>query len=144
MPAGGTNMQLGLATSLFSPPLLPGTYTIGTGGNFATIQEAFDKLETDGVAGNVTLELIDDLYTAPTDSFGFKLNGPIPGAGPNSRVTIKPAENKNVTIEGNGQAVVFIYEYKLCNILMELILQVQQLLTVHSFANTQFGCNRME
>ena len=45
MPAGGTNMQLGLATSLFSPPLLPGTYTVGTGGNFATIQEAFDKLK---------------------------------------------------------------------------------------------------
>ena len=35
-----------------------------------------------------------------------KLNGPIPGAGPNSRVTIKPAENKNVTIEGSGRAVV--------------------------------------
>ena len=66
------------------------------------------NLSTDGVAGNVTLELIDDLYTAPTDSFGFILNGPIPGAGPNSRVTIKPAVNKNVTIEGdrNGLAVV--------------------------------------
>ena len=30
------------------------------------------------------------------------MNGPIPGAGPNSRVTIKPAENKNVVIEGAG------------------------------------------
>jgi predicted GH43/DUF377 family glycosyl hydrolase len=105
MPAGGSNMQIGLATSFFSPPLLPGTYTIGTGGNFATIQDAFDKLSTDGVAGNVTLELIDELYTAPTDSFGFKLNGPILGAGPNSRVTIKPAENKNVVIEGSCQFV---------------------------------------
>jgi predicted GH43/DUF377 family glycosyl hydrolase len=106
MPAGGTNMQLGLATSLFSPPVLPGTYTVGTGGNFATIQDAFNKLETDGVAGDVTLELIDDLYIAPTDSFGFKLNGPIPGAGPNSSVTIKPAANKNVVIEGSGFRVI--------------------------------------
>jgi predicted GH43/DUF377 family glycosyl hydrolase len=109
MTAGGTNMQLGLATSVFSPPLLPGTYTIGTGGNFATIQEAFNKLETDGVAGNVTLELIDELYTAPTDSFGFKLNGPIPGAGPNSRVTIKPALDKNVIVEGAGYRIFSFY-----------------------------------
>ena len=34
--------------------------------------------------------------------YGFLLNGPIPGAGPSSRVTIKPATNKNVIIEGNG------------------------------------------
>jgi predicted GH43/DUF377 family glycosyl hydrolase len=101
----GSAWSIGLATSLFSPPLLPGTYTIGTGGDFATIQEAFTKLETDGVSGNVTLELIDELYTAPTDSFGLKLNGPIPGAGPNSRVTIKPAENKNVTIQGSANFV---------------------------------------
>jgi len=86
--------KIGLATSEYtSLPLPPGTYTIGTGGNFATIQEAFNKLETDGVAGNVTLELTDELYTATTSQYGFLLNGPIPGAGPNSRVTIKPAEN---------------------------------------------------
>jgi predicted GH43/DUF377 family glycosyl hydrolase len=101
--SGTYHWQIGLATSTYYPnALAPGTYTVGTGGNFATIQDAFNKLETDGVAGNVTLELTDDLYTAPTDSFGFKLNGPIPGAGPSSRVTIKPAENKNVVIEGAG------------------------------------------
>ncbi|MBK9098681.1 MAG: T9SS type A sorting domain-containing protein [bacterium] len=107
-PSGNYVWKIGLAKSLYSPPLLPGTYTVGTGGNFATIQEAFDKLETDGVAGNVTLELIDELYTSPTDSFGLKLNGPIPGAGPNSRVTIKPAENKNVVIEGGGIFVMYL------------------------------------
>jgi hypothetical protein len=89
----------------FEDPLPAGTYTVGTGGNFETIQHCFDVLSQYGIAGNVTLELIDELYTAPTDSFGFKLNGPIPGAGPNSRITIKPAENKNVTIEGNGQII---------------------------------------
>jgi len=63
--------------------------------------------------GNVTLELIDVLYTAPTDSFGFKLVGPIPGAGPDSRVTIKPAENKNVTIEEVDKPF-FILKCKVC------------------------------
>jgi len=105
----GSLWQIGLAKSLYTPlPLPPGTYTIGTGGNFATIQDAFDKLETDGVAGNVTLELIDELYVAPATQFGFRLNGPIPGAGPNSGVTIKPAENKNVTIEGNNEGVIYL------------------------------------
>ena len=75
---------------------------------FETIQEAFNKLETDGVAGNVTLELIDELYTAPVGQYGFLLNGPIPGAGLNSRVTIKPAENKNVVIQHNGSAVFYL------------------------------------
>ena len=65
--------------STFAQPLPAGTYTVGTGGYFTTIQASFNKLSTDGIAGNVTLELIDNLYTAPTDSFGFKLNGPISG-----------------------------------------------------------------
>jgi predicted GH43/DUF377 family glycosyl hydrolase len=107
-PSGNYVWKIGLAKSLYSPPITPGTYTVGTGGNFATIQEAFNKLETDGVAGNVTLELIDELYVAPAVQFGFQLNGPIPGAGPNSRVTIKPAENKNVVIQGDREAVLFL------------------------------------
>ncbi len=107
--SGTYHWQIGLATSHYYPNALPpGTYTVGTGGNFETIQDAFDKLSTDGVTGNVTLELIDDLYVAPAVKYGFSLNGPIPGAGPNSRVTIKPAENKNVIIEGNNEGVIYI------------------------------------
>ena len=86
-------------------PLLTGTYKIGTAGDFPTIDSAFNKLSIDGIAGNVTLELIDTLYTTLTNDYGFFLNGPIPGTGPNSRVTIKPAANKNVTLEGNGLSV---------------------------------------
>ena len=83
-------------------PLPAGTYTVGTGGYFPTIDSAFNKLSIDGIAGEVVLELTDTLYTAPTEIYGFSLNGPIPGAGPNSRVTIRPAENKNVLIQGSG------------------------------------------
>ncbi len=132
--------QIGLAKSLYSPPLLPGTYTIGTGGNFATIQEAFNKLETDGVAGNVTLELIDELYTAPTDSFGFKLVGPIPGAGENSRVTIKPAENKNVIIEGNGLSVLYFINTSYVTF-DGVSITGSTTLTVHAYENNQFAYN---
>jgi hypothetical protein len=89
-------------------PIPAGTYSIGTGGYFPTIDSAFNKLSIDGVAGNVTLELIDELYVAPATQFGFLLNGPIPGAGPNSRVTIKPAENKNVVIQGDRSAVLYL------------------------------------
>ena len=129
--------ELGLQFHLLFPA---GTYTIGTGGNFATIQDAFDKLSTDGVAGNVTLELIDNLYTAPADSFGFKLVGPISGAGSNSRVTVKPAENKNVTIEGNGQNVLFFMNTSYVT-LDGADLSGATTLTVHSITNTQFDKN---
>ena len=89
-------------------PLPGGTYSVGAGGDFPTIDSAFNKLSIDGIAGEVILELIDNLYTAPSVQFGFVLNGPIPGAGPNSRVTIKPAENKNVTIEGDNEGLLFL------------------------------------
>lgn len=88
-------------------PLPAGTYSVGAGGDFPSIDSAFKKLSIDGVSGAVTLELINTLYVAAADTFGFLLDGPIPGAGPNHRVTIKPAANKNVTIEGNGEAVVY-------------------------------------
>jgi hypothetical protein len=83
-------------------PLPAGTYSIGTGGYFPTIDSAFNKLSVDGIAGEVTLELIDELYTAPTNQYGFFLNGPIPGAGPNSGVTIFPNFYTGSTVEGSG------------------------------------------
>ncbi len=89
-------------------PLPAGTYSVGTGGYFPTIDSAFNKLSIDGIAGEVTLELIDDLYTAPAGQYGYVLNGPIPGAGPNSRVTMKPAANKNVTIQGNNLGLLIL------------------------------------
>ena len=54
------------------PPLASGTYIIGTGGNFPTIDSVFNKLSIDGISGAVTFELIDNLYVAPLpnmDSF---------------------------------------------------------------------------
>jgi predicted GH43/DUF377 family glycosyl hydrolase len=137
---GAATNWLGRIGFAISDPLPAGTYTVGTGGNFATIQDAFDKLHNDGVAGAVTFELIDELYTAPTDSFGFKLVGPIPGAGPNSRVTITPVQNKKVTLEGNGRKVLFFMNTSYVT-LDGVELTGATTLTVHSSTNTQFDIN---
>jgi hypothetical protein len=77
--------------SPLGPPLAAGTYSVGPGGYFPTIDSAFNKLSVDGIAGEIVLELIDNLYVAPTTLYGYLLNGPIPGSS--SRVTIKPAAN---------------------------------------------------
>jgi len=118
-------------------PIPAGTYSIGTAGDFPTIDSAFNKLSIDGIAGEVTLELIDVLYTAPTDSFGFLLNGPIPGAGTNSRVIVKPAANTNVTIEGNGQVVLSFINTSYMTI-DGFSLKGPSTLTVHAIQNTQY------
>jgi hypothetical protein len=122
-------------------PLPGGTYSLGNGGYFPTIDSAFRKLSTDGIAGEVLLELIDEFYVAPTDSFGFKLDGPIPGAGPNSRVTMKPGEERNVIIEGSGR-----YLMRMTNTSYFTVDGVSTTgnttLTLHSLYNAQFDRNR--
>ena len=126
--------------SQLGDPLPGGTYTVGVAGDFATIDSAFNKLSIDGIAGEVTLELIDNLYTAPTNSFGFKLVGPIPGAGQNIKVTIKPAENKNVIIEGSGGAVLSCLNISYITI-DGVTLTGSTTLTFHTYYNNQFAWN---
>ena len=121
-------------------PLPAGTYSVGTGGYFATIQSAFDKLSIDGIAGEVILELIDNLYIAPSDSFSFFLNGPIPGAGPTSRAIIKPAVNKNVTIQGNSIAVLQLFNTSYVTI-DGVGLTGATTLTIHTLHNATYNFN---
>ena len=121
-------------------PLPAGTYSVGLGGHFSTIDSAFNKLSIDGVAGEVILELIDELYTAPQGQYGFVINGPIPGAGPNKRVTIKPAVNKNVTIEGNNKAVLWLLNT--CYMTIDGVsLTGATTLTIHTLHNTTYNWN---
>jgi photosystem II stability/assembly factor-like uncharacterized protein len=103
---GAATSWLGRIGLAISDPLPAGTYTVGTGGNFATIDSAFNKLSIDGIAGAVTLELIDELYQTPNNGY-FLLTGPIPGADSSNRITMRPAENRNVVIEGNGADVLY-------------------------------------
>ena len=121
-------------------PLPAGTYSVGTGGYFATIQAAFDKLSIDGIAGEVILELTDNLYTAPAVQFGFLLNGPITGAGPNSRVIIKPAQNKNVTIEGSNESLLYLINTSYVTF-DGISLTGSTTLTIHALQNSAYVFN---
>ncbi len=121
-------------------PLPAGTYSVGTGGYFPTIDSVFNKLSIDGIAGEVTLELTDNLYTAPSVQFGFVLNGPIPGAGPNSRVIIKPAENMNVTIQGNNEGLLFLINTSYVTI-DGVGLTGATTLTIHALQNLSYAFN---
>ena len=116
-------------------PLPAGTYTIGNGGDFTTITSVFSKLSTDGIAGPVTLELTDTLYSAA----GFAINGPITGAGPDSRVTIRPADNKNVTIQGNSYGFGFQFSNISYLTLDGIALTGPTTLTVHSLSTTSYA-----
>jgi hypothetical protein len=121
-------------------PLAEGTYTIGATGNFPTIDSAFNKLSIDGISGAVTFELIDNLYVAPLREYGFFLNGPIPGAGLDSRVIIKPALNKNVTIEGTGISLIGFLNTSYLTI-DGVGLTGATTLTIHALKDTQYVFN---
>ena len=101
----GTRASIGLA---IDSAIMSGTYTVGKTGYFPSLDSAFARLSRDGVLGPVTLSLIDTLYDATTNASGsYKLVGPISGAGPASRITIRPADNVAVTIKGNGDAALW-------------------------------------
>lgn len=59
----GYQTQPRYLTDLVSAPApLSGTYTVGAGGNFPTLDSAFTALGSRGVSGPVTFSLIDSLY----------------------------------------------------------------------------------
>ena len=118
-----------------------GTYTIGAAGDFPTIDSAFNSLSMDGIAGPVTFELTDNLYTAPSDGNGFLLLGPIPGADQNNRVMIEPASNMNVTVEGSGGGV-FTFVNTSYLTIDGISVSGPQTLTVQSIRDTQYVHNQ--
>ncbi|MBI5470865.1 MAG: hypothetical protein HY961_00825, partial [Ignavibacteriae bacterium] len=56
---------LSICSCVSSFAQLSGTYTVGVGGDFPSIDSAFQKLSMDGVAGAVTFTLTDTAYVAP-------------------------------------------------------------------------------
>jgi hypothetical protein len=86
--------------------LTEGTYTIGNNGDFADLQSALDVLKSDGIQGNVILELVDGIYETEEGNF-FSLDGPIPGAGPEAGVIIRPAISRDIIIQGNGNYLIY-------------------------------------
>jgi photosystem II stability/assembly factor-like uncharacterized protein len=124
---------------LVQAPLPAGSYSVGAGGYFPTLDSAFRKLSVDGIAGAVTLNLTDSVYAIPgqprrtirenapqyetvngkrealiqINPYEYEredaptialqtLAGPIIGAGPSNRITIRPAAGRSVTLSGSG------------------------------------------
>ncbi len=115
--------------------LAAGTYTVGTGGFFPTIDSAFARV-SGGIKGAITLNLIDTLYAAPdrpriggsrfapdvvyeggiqekrrVDSEADTINqatlvGPIFGASASSRITLRPLTARRVVILGRGASTI--------------------------------------
>ncbi len=82
-----------------SPAMNPlnGTYTVGSGGDFATLADFAYQSAFRGVNGPVTVELIDPVYNEQTEWHH------IPGIGWDHEMTIRPADRDNVTIKYSGQ-----------------------------------------
>ena len=76
---------------------MTGDYTVGTGGNFATIQEAVDALYTRGVGGPVRFKLISSNYVVGfpfnTVDPAIDMSSMIPGMSATNTVTFISDEN---------------------------------------------------
>ncbi len=76
---------------------LAGTYTVGTGGYYATLTAAFTDLNSFGVNGNVTFLLIDASYNvSSTLVIQIATNAP----EPDKTVTIKPSAGVQTLVTG--------------------------------------------
>lgn len=81
-----------------------GTYTVGTAGNYFSLSEAIADLNHRGIAGAVTLSLIDaayDVSPANGDNFFPMLLGPVAGSSASNTILIAPASG-TATISSEG------------------------------------------
>lgn len=79
--------------------LISGSYTIGTGGDFATLTEAINTYNNSTLNGHVVYILINGLYaTGETFPLNIKKNA---SASSNKTLTIKPAANVTPVISGS-------------------------------------------
>ncbi len=76
---------------------LAGNYTIGVGGNFATIQDAVDAMYKKGITAPVTFKFISNYYEVGysynTTAPAIDMTSNIPGMSATNTVTFKASEN---------------------------------------------------
>ncbi len=85
-----------------APSALPGgTYTVGSTGDYSSLTQAFRDLNSRGISGTVTLDLIDNSYTSANNSFPLVL-GPISGTSAANRIIIKSNLANGSTISSPG------------------------------------------
>lgn len=80
------------ASNTFSA-CMNGLFTIGTGGNFTTFNQALQTINTAGLCGNVIFDVLPGTYDEQL------IINQIPNAGPNSTVTFRSINGNSSTVE---------------------------------------------
>ncbi|MEI6764877.1 MAG: CARDB domain-containing protein [Bacteroidota bacterium] len=90
------------------PRISPNTYTVGSGGNYATIKAAATDLNTNGICGPVVLQLLSG-YTSGSEVFPITFSA-ISGASSTNTVTIKPAPGASLNVTGSNSTALFVFD----------------------------------
>lgn len=107
-PPGVSPAQAFFEVIVLGSPL-SGDYTVGSGGAFSTLQEAFNAYNTRGIVADVNFILIDTGYVLPgtVGIQSFTQYGP----NENARLRIFPGTGVNTTIWGStDNALIIIYD----------------------------------
>ncbi len=109
---GGTISRYAMMMGLFAVALCPdafaqqlkGTYTVGTGKTYPTIEAAIAAVTANGVSGPVVFEIAGGSYTMP--AAGYTLSQVASMSAANT-VTFRPASGATVTIDATHATAVF-------------------------------------
>jgi len=82
---------------------LSGTYTIGSGGSYATIESAISALSSQGVSGPVTFLINGGTYTAPTTGYVLPQ---VATMNATNTVTFRPNTEATVEMTGSGTTAI--------------------------------------
>jgi len=87
-----------------------GTYTVGQFGQFPTITQAVNELNALGATGNVTFELINQVYSSSTGEVFPIIITAYDGMSAQRSLTIKPLSNLSPIITGSSSNSIFIID----------------------------------
>lgn len=97
------------------PPLLSGDYTVGSGGDFASIAAAFEAIDAQGLGGAVDFQVLDGTYSG-SSTFPNTLDvGPFPGSSSVRTVTFRSLTG-NATLELDAWNFNFNWVLRLTNV----------------------------
>ncbi|GAB5536795.1 MAG: hypothetical protein Rubg2KO_30440 [Rubricoccaceae bacterium] len=96
------------------PPLLSGTYVIGSAGDYADFREAFEAIDTQGLGGPVTFIVQNGTYTEPSGGFFSPLDiDPFPGSSSARTVTFRGGAGNPATVILESDAPNFNFNWVL-------------------------------
>ena len=123
--------------------MLNGEYIVGTGGDFANVEKAFNTLMRCGINGPVELKCM------PFTSGSFKLDVNVPGADSINTVTFSslsgnPSDVKIVSTDGNALTLDGVSNYIFKNISIDATAGTNGVEFLNTCSNILFyGCNIM-